>query len=107
VANARVGLFQKTSGAGRTSDFSYVAVDEPAPPPTPVNLWSVDIQTVGDNVMSGVELVYGYGNAWNAFEVAHHPSTITDPTMVLVDSEGNATPATFSIVGAVSGWDNG
>jgi len=109
VPNSRIGLFMKTNGGVTTADFHYVALEDilpPPPPPEPTSLWSVDIQTPNAVLMSGVEPMYGYGNVWNAFEVAHHAGTTTDPVLALVDSEGDPTPVTFSFIGTVSGWNN-
>jgi hypothetical protein len=51
--------------------------------------------------------MYGHGNVWNGFNVAHHPGTSTDPSMALVDSAGNATAVAFSITGTLSAWNSG
>ena len=77
-------------------------------------LWSVDIQGAGSSgfgqldpptLMEGVEPTYGFGNVWNAFNVAGHDlPALVDPSMQLVDSEGNATVVTFSITGNISGF---
>ncbi len=108
VANARMGLVMKTSGAGRTSDFSYVASGEPLLSPEPGELWSVNIRGSGSNdTPQGVEQVYGYGNMWNDFTVAHHSGTSTNLSLDLVNSEGDATAVKFSVLGTVSGYNNG
>ena len=77
-------------------------------------LWSVDIQGAGSALygqldppalMEGVEPEYDYGNIWNGFDVPGHdlPAAV-NPSMELVDSEGNATSVTFTITGNVSGF---
>ncbi|HOD82047.1 MAG: PEP-CTERM motif protein [Planctomycetes bacterium ADurb.Bin126] len=106
VPNARMGLVMKTSDRSRSSDFSYAASGELAPAAPVWNLWSVDIQGSGSPVtMTGREAAFGRGNIWNAFNVAHHSGTSLDPSMALVDSEGNPSGATFSITGRVSGYN--
>jgi hypothetical protein len=77
-------------------------------------LWSVDIQGAGSSgfgqldpptLMEGIEPIYGYGNVWNAFNVAGHDlPALVNPSMALLDSEGNETLVTFSIFGNISGF---
>lgn len=106
VPNARMGLAMKTGGGGRTSDFSYVASGQVAPAAPVWKLWSVDIQGSGNPVtMTGREAAFGRGNIWNAFTVLHHTGVSVNPSMALVDSEGNPSGVTFSITGRVSGYN--
>jgi hypothetical protein len=85
----------------------------PPPPPAADHIWSVDIQGVGGVIsnpnpptMTGVEPNAGFGGTWNAFNVAGHSGTTTNPSMTLVDSAGTPSDITFSIGGTVSGWAN-
>ena len=89
-------------------------------PVTPIangdTLWSVDIQggpaggqfgQFGDpEDKGGIEPNYGYGNVWNHFTVQGYDNATTqsDPSMDLVDANGNASSVTFTIDGDVQGW---
>ncbi len=74
----------------------------------PTKLWSVDIQGTGTPAtMSGIANLYGEGNVWNAFNVAHHAGTSVNPSANLVSSNGAASPVNFAITGTVSGFNNG
>lgn len=94
-----------------TSDTGHptaqVVTWDTIPNPAPLQLMSVDIQGTGGVLVSGAEPNYGYGKVWNAFTVAHHAGTSTNPSMPLVDSEGNPTGAVFAIQGTVSGYNAG
>ncbi|MEX2188122.1 MAG: lamin tail domain-containing protein [Pirellulales bacterium] len=87
----------------------------PPPPPAADKLWSVDIQAVGGVITqpnpplkTGVEASSGWGDVWNAFNIAGHTGTTLNPTLALVNSAGTPTGVTFSIAGAISGWsENG
>jgi len=58
--------------------------------------------------MEGVEPTYGHGNLWNAFNVPGHDlPALTDPSLQLLDSEGNETLVTFSIFGNIAGFSYG
>ncbi|UCG56029.1 MAG: LamG domain-containing protein [Phycisphaerales bacterium] len=80
-------------------------------------LWSVDIQGVDGTlydqfnppaVMDGLEEVYGYGNIWNKFDVPGHGlDPATDPSVQLLDSEGNLTAVTFTVFGRITGFSYG
>jgi hypothetical protein len=79
-------------------------------------LWSVDFQGDGNggafgqlappNLMSGLEPVANLGGVWNAFTVAGHANTTTDPSLVLVDSAGTTSTVTFAMDGTVTGFSN-
>jgi hypothetical protein len=90
-------------------------------PVTPIangnTLWSVDIQggpeenslynQFGDpEDKGGIEPIYGHGNVWNHFNVQGFDGATTqsDPSMELVDANGDASSLTFSINGDVQGW---
>ena len=100
-----------TSGWGHidVDNVRYSATDLPGPS----GLWSVDIQATPGGAygqpiattMMGVEPAYGFGNFWNAFVVAAYTGTSTDPSMALVDSNGNPTGVAFSVAGTVSGFN--
>lgn len=97
--------YETQNGTDPTSNSST-----PLPSAT---LWSVDIQAIpgifANNpvLMTGSEPNSGiYSGVWNAFEFTGHDSTVTDPTMSLVNARGEASPVTFSITGIVSGWAN-
>ncbi|MEZ5300825.1 MAG: lamin tail domain-containing protein [Verrucomicrobiales bacterium] len=90
---------------------SFRTLPPPIPPPPAAELWSVDIQANGGTIplqppvlMNGPEAGSGLGNVWNAFTVAGHSGTITNPSAALVDSAGNPSALTFSVAGTVSGW---
>ena len=77
----------------------------------PARLWSVDFTPTGGvgnttHLMSGPDTTYGLGNIWNEYFVSHHEGA-SSPSMNLVDSNGSATPVTFTFTGVVSGWSNG
>ena len=100
-----------TSGWGHidVDNIRYSATDLPGPS----GLWSVDMQGTPGGIysqpiattMMGVEPVYGYGNFWNAFVVSAWNDLSTDPSMALVDSNGNPTGVAFSLAGTVSGFN--
>lgn len=76
-------------------------------------LWSVDMQATPGGMygqpvattMMGVEPAYGYGNFWNAFVLSAWDRLATNPSMALVDSNGNPTGVVFSVTGTVSGFN--
>jgi hypothetical protein len=70
-------------------------------------LWSVDIQDPAATTHSGVEATYGFGNVWNTFNVTHNPVTTTNPSLILNDSSGSPTSATFSITGTMTAFNGG
>ncbi len=58
-------------------------------------------------LMTGPDPMFGLGNVWNAFDVAGHdlPGTV-DPSLNLVDADGDASGVTFSLVGSAAGFSN-
>lgn len=104
-----------TAGGGGYYPLNAIVL-EAVPPPPPVNdtLWSVDIQGNGSTLfgqsnpallMNGVEPNYGRGQVWNPFDVpGHNLPAQNDPSVALLDSEGNATGVTLTIHGPTAGW---
>ncbi len=81
------------------------------------NLWSTDIQAAGSSafgqqdppiLMVGPDPIYSLGNVWNAFDVPGHalPAAL-NPSMNLVNDDGNATSVNFALTGSAAGFSNG
>jgi len=101
-----------TNTEGNWGGFQLLV--DPGPPNH--EIWSVDLQGDGNggafgqltppNLMSGLEPAANLGGVWNAFTVAGHANTTTDPSLVLVDSAGATSTVTFAMDGTVTGFSN-
>ena len=66
--------------------------------PAFAQFWSVDFRRTGTPVtMNGVAPIYGFGNVWNNFRLAHVPDVSNTASANLVNSTGGAFDA-FLIV---------
>lgn len=88
-------------------------VSDTAPPPvTAEKLWNADLQGNGNGGafgqlepplnMSGS--VSGLGGTWNHLTINGHPTTSSNPSFNLQESDGSPSSVTFTITGTVSGW---
>jgi hypothetical protein len=94
------------------NNLSFRVSDSTPPAITAEKLWNVDLQGNGNGGAFGQLApplnmngsASGLGGTWNHLTLGGHPTTSTNPSLALVDSDGSASPATFSITGTVSGW---
>ena len=96
-------------GSNGLYGVTFDTTTAPPPPPPPTNLWNVDFEGATafygalPVTMTGALQIGSATDQWNAFRLPTWSGNITNPSMALNDTAGNATPVTLQITGTVSG----